>query len=401
MKKLMSSWQWIRSGRVFPAVFLIFAFAGCDGNEVKVYKLAKDSSASKPQGDPAMPAMAANEMPAQPQLKWTLPEGWQEVAPGEMRVASFHIPGKDGKQADVSVIPLPGMAGGDLNNVNRWRGQVGLPPVKIEELAKLGEKVEAAGSEAILFDQGGTASGAKTRILATVLHREDAAWFFKMTGDDELVAEQKAAFIGFLKSLKFTKPFTAQELMSVPASETALPPDHPAIGGTVTPALPPDHPAIGGAMPGMQKPGESQSKAQWNVPPGWTEEPPTQMLLAKFSAGDPAARAEISVSSFPGDVGGLLANVNRWRRQVSLPAIDETQMTKAVQQLDVQSDKGTLLDVDGTDAKSGQPARLIGVAVPHGGQTWFFKMIGDAKVVAREKDSFTKFVQSVKFPNAL
>lgn len=391
MKKLLSWWHWLRSGWVCPAVFVVLALAGCDGNEVKVYKLAKDDSGPKPQGDSAMPAMAAAGATAQPQLKWTLPEGWQEVAPGEMRAASFRITGQDGKQADVSVIPLPGMAGGDLNNVNRWRGQVGLPPVKTEELPKLGEKVDAAGSEAILFDQGGTASGAKTRILATVLHREDTAWFFKMTGDDELVARQKPAFIGFLKSLKFG---TAAE------PQAALPPDHPAIGGAATPALPPDHPAIGGAMPGMQPSGESKSKAQWSIPPGWTEEPPTQMLLAKFSTGDPGARAEISVSSFPGDVGGLLANVNRWRRQVSLPAIDETQMTKAIQPLDVQSDKGSLLDVDGTDAKSGQPARLIGVAVPHGGQTWFFKMIGDAKVVAREKDSFTQFVQSVKFPNA-
>jgi hypothetical protein len=392
MKKLMSWWQWIRSDRVFSAVFLVFALAGCDGKDVQLYKLAKDPSAAKPQDDSAMPAMAGTKASAQPQLKWTLPEGWQEIAPGEMRVASFRVTGKDGKQADVSVIPLPGMAGGDLNNVNRWRGQVGLPPVKTEELAKLGEKVDAAGSEAILFDQAGTASsGDKTRILATVLHRDETAWFFKMTGDDELVAKQKPAFIGFLKSLKFA---------AAGGSQPALPPEHAAIGGAATPALPPDHPAIGGAMPGMQTPTESQSKAQWNVPPGWIEEPPTQMLLAKFSAGEKGARAEITVSSFPGDVGGLLANVNRWRRQVSLPAIDETQMTKAVQPLDVQSDKGILLDVDGTDAKSGQPVRLIGVAVPHDGQTWFFKMTGDAKVVAREKDSFTKFVQSVKFPNA-
>jgi hypothetical protein len=46
-----------------------------------------------------------------------------------MRVASFRVTGKDGKQADVSVIPLPGLAGSDLDNVNRWRGQVGLPSV--------------------------------------------------------------------------------------------------------------------------------------------------------------------------------------------------------------------------------------------------------------------------------
>ena len=373
MKKLRS---WIRSCRLCSIVFLVGALAGCDRNEVKVYKIGKDASAANPPVDSAMPPMAGAGAMAKPQLKWTLPDGWQEIAPGEMRVASFRIAGKDNKLADVSVIPLPGMAGGDLNNVNRWRGQVGLPPVSQDELAKLGEKIEAAGAEAVLFDQAGkTTAGDKSRILATVLHRDDAAWFFKMTGDDELVAEQKPAFVGFLKSLTFA------------AAEPQA-------------ALPPDHPAIGGAMPALQTTDASQAKAQWNVPPGWTEEPPTQMLLAKFSTTDKAARAEITVSSFPGDVGGLLANVNRWRRQVNLPAIDEAQMAKAVKDFNVQSDKGSLLDVDGTDAKSGQPARLVGVAVPHGGQTWFFKMIGDTKVVAREKDAFIKFVQNTKFPNA-
>ena len=33
--------------------------------------------------------------------------------------------------------------------------------------------------------------------------RDDVAWFFKMTGDDALVAEQKPAFVEFLKSVSF------------------------------------------------------------------------------------------------------------------------------------------------------------------------------------------------------
>ena len=102
--------------------------------------------------------------------------------------------GKDGKQADVSVVPLPGMAGSDLDNVNRWRGQVGLPGVSEAELAKLAQPVEIAGQPATLYEQAGAdpGSGKKTRILAAISRRDGVAWFFKMTGDDDLVAAAEA-----------------------------------------------------------------------------------------------------------------------------------------------------------------------------------------------------------------
>jgi hypothetical protein len=133
-----------------------------------------------------------------------------------MRLASFQVKGKDGKAADVSVIPLPGLAGSDLDNVNRWRRQVGLEPVKEEDMVKLGEQVEIAGQPGFLFDLSGQRpeSTEKARILAALQRREGVAWFFKMTGDPELIGAQKAAFVELLKSFSF------------PAS-TGLPPGHP------------------------------------------------------------------------------------------------------------------------------------------------------------------------------
>src|SRR6266853_1053843 len=101
---------------------------GCVQVDVKVYSVPKEPSApvaraEMPAGHPHVAASAPS------QLKWKLPDGWKEGAPGEFRVASFRVKNSDGKEADVSVVPLTGVAGGDLSNVNRWRGQIGLPPV--------------------------------------------------------------------------------------------------------------------------------------------------------------------------------------------------------------------------------------------------------------------------------
>ena len=58
-----------------------------------------------------------------------------------------------------------------------------------------------------------------------------------------------------------------------------------------------------------------------------------------------------------------------------------------------------LVDVDGRDANTGEPVRLIGVIVPREGQTWFYKLKGDPEIAEHEKNAFIKFVQTVRYPN--
>ncbi len=375
--------------------------AGCQRDQIKVYRVAKEQNQPPPQTAPALPTDSPNptlppghpdissapeaSLPAasestRSQLIWKTPEGWTEVPPGEMRVASFKIQGQNGKQADVSVIPLPGMPGSDEANVNRWRGQVGLPSVSPEELKKSAEDVEAAGQPAQLYDIAGQnpGNGETARILGVIQHRTDAVWFFKMTGDANLVEQQKPAFVAFLKSLKFA---------AVPA-QTELPPGHPAMGD------------MGMGMPATAAPGPISHEGQpnWQVPAGWQEVSGGQFLVAKFMlAGAGGATAAVNVSSANGEGGGLAGNVNRWRGQLGLAPLSEADINKLVKVIDVPGGQASLVDLSGADARTGQPTRLIGAIVPQSGQIWFYKLMGDAKVVESQKDAFTTFVQGVKY----
>ena len=206
----------------WASLFLLAGLVGCGRNDVEVYRVAKEPAPAQPAVMPSPSRSGAPEA-SMPGLQWKLPLGWQEVPPGAIRVASFKVVGSDGKLADVSVVPLPGQAGSDLDNVNRWRGQVNSPPVTQPELSQLARSVEIGGQSGQLYEQAGanTATGEKNRILAAILRREGIAWFFKMTGDDALVSEQKPAFVGFLKSLAF----------GAPAMRTELPPSHPLVDG--------------------------------------------------------------------------------------------------------------------------------------------------------------------------
>jgi hypothetical protein len=370
---------------------LVLAFAGCDRDKVKVYHVESGDSAA-PAPPPAAPAPISAAMPATmpaglpapdnsglPQLKYTLPDGWKEKEPTQMRVASFDI-SEDGKSADVSVIPLSGMGGGDFANVNRWRGQAGLPPLADGEIEKLAEKISVGGQPADLYDIAGDTQ----RILAVIFHRDDTAWFFKVTGDPGLVEKQKPAFVSFLSTVQFGAP--------------AAPP------ATDMSQLPPMHPPVDGMNTGVPVVTDgTAAKPAWTVPAGWNETAPSQFLVAKFIiTGADGAQAAVNVSSLADDGGGLLANVNRWRGQLGLaPLSDEGELAHVFSSVDLPGGgRLTLVDFTGTDSKTGKPARLAGCVVPQNGQTWFYKLMGDETVVAQQKDALIKFIQSAHYPDA-
>jgi len=384
MKRLIQSKNILTT---FGALALLAA-AGCGRDDVKVYQVESNDvvTASVPMAaSGAMPSTMPNGLPVPdnsnlPPLKYTLPAGWKEKALTQMRVASFDA-SADGKQADVSVIPLGGSAGGDTANVNRWRGQVGLSPLAEVELQKLAEKVEIDGQPADLYDVSGTTpgSGDDERIIGVILHREETAWFFKMTGDAGLVEKNKAAFVSFLKSVTFGG-LAAPSTMDL----SQLPPSHPAI-----PGMSPESTVAPAAGAG--------DKPAWAVPAGWQAGPLAQFLAAKYiiaGAGD--TKAEVNVSSLVGDGGGLAPNVNRWRGQLGLPPVTDVSATS----LEVTGGKASVVDFSGTNGRTGKPARLVGIIVPAGNQTWFYKLMGDEDVVVAQKDAFTKFVQSAKYPDA-
>jgi hypothetical protein len=144
-------------------------------------------------------------------FSYKVPESWREVPAVAPRRASFGI--TDGAQvANVSVIDFQASAGpmmaDPLANINRWRGEVGLPQVTEDDLAKVTEAIEVDGQPATLVDAVPDAakpqeSQADRGTVAVMLKSGDTIWFFKMSGNRDLVAAQRDQFRAFLKSVRF------------------------------------------------------------------------------------------------------------------------------------------------------------------------------------------------------
>lgn len=94
--------------------------------------------------------------------QWTLPEGWRQQPGSGMRFATLLV--GDAPPLELTVIALPN-AGGDLTeqilaNINRWRGQLTLPPISAEQLSKEAEKVTTPnGLEITVVDYTGVTKG--------------------------------------------------------------------------------------------------------------------------------------------------------------------------------------------------------------------------------------------------
>ncbi len=213
-----------------PVLFLsaLFLTAACRDRKITSYRAPKDPAPATPPA--AAAAIGTNDLPpghppigaaagdstAAPAdmanttvpaasgagLAWAAPAHWTAKAPGAMRKGSYAIKTADGTEADLSVTAFPGDTGGLHANLNRWRGQVGLPPASPAELDAALLHLDGDGLHFDVIELAGTTGNPPTRMLGAITSHGGNSWFFKLTGPDPLVAGEKESFLAFLRSVK-------------------------------------------------------------------------------------------------------------------------------------------------------------------------------------------------------
>jgi hypothetical protein len=246
---------------------------------------------------------------ADPPISWTVPKEWKEKPSGEkLRYATFVLENSE-PPLELTVVPLGQDAGDLLANVNRWRGQVGLPDTDQAGLGQVTRSIEVAGNTVTLVDLKSQGNGV----------------------DEE-----------------------------GPTSE-------------------PERPT-------------------YTLPKGWEKSTKqVQFSIATFEVLDGERVAQVTLSPFPGEAGGLRDNVDRWRRQLGLEPASEEDLKKDARKIEVGGSSGQLIDLTAPEKPETEKRRILGVVVSRRGQTWFFKMMGPADLVEKQKTAFEAFIQSVRF----
>jgi hypothetical protein len=299
-----------------------------NGPEATVEKVAEDvhafiKSLKLPQDQPSVVA-------------WDVPEGWKEGPERMMREATLVLPeGEPPVEVAISKLTVQGEETEYLlANINRWRGQLGLEPVK--------ELNESAGVKVVELDGG-------------------KAWVFDGVGE-----------------------------MAAGAMMPSMPGANAPFAGGSTPPAAPSTPST--AAPAPIPPATPQ--LTFTSPDNWKEGPRGSMGSRSFVVGEAADGVIVKMSDFPpvGMMADPLANINRWRGQLGATPAEEGKLDDVSEPITIAEVEGRLTDITSPDGSQ----KMLAAMVQKYGKVWFFQMLGPAKGVEAAREDFTKWLAGVK-----
>jgi hypothetical protein len=152
------------------------------------------------------------------------------------------------------------------------------------------------------------------RMLAAIVPRKDAVWFFKLAGDGQLVEKLTEDFETFVKSVTF--------------------------------------------------PESSGGKPEWKLPADWKQQPRQGIrfatLMIPVEDAGKSQQLELSVITLPpwdasNEKAAVLSNVNRWRDQMQLPPLAEDKLDSETSKLKLAEGEAILANLKGTYTESMAP----------------------------------------------
>lgn len=284
--------------------------------------------------------------PQERKLVWKMPAGWKELPTTKHRKANFTLDRSSDLECYFSLA-----GGGLLPNVNRWRRQMKLDPIKQADVAALPRETLFKG-QAVYVDISGDFSGMggavrpKQRMLGLILPLSDSELLFvKMTGPEALVAEEQKNFLAFAESLAV----------------------------------------------------EVDAGIFWESPEGWVDAGASGERLVTFHpAGDKTA--DCYIFAMVGDGGGLAGNLNRWRRQIGSKPLTAEEI-KALPSVMVLGKERPLLEeygrFTGMGGEAVEESGMLAVPCFLGSRSIFIKFTGPAQLVRDEKENFLSFCRSL------
>lgn len=290
-----------------------------------------------------------------PHPEWSVPTGWQEVAGSGMRAATILIP-IGAKPLDLSVTPLPwrGAPGELLSNVNRWRGQMQLPPVDEAGLAKDVSEISVGDAKLTIVDlRGKFQSGS-----------------------------MNSPFAG--GAADGQPPFASPAASAANSNE--LPAGHPPVAVTANPPT-----TTSG----------STAPFKFDLPEGWQARPAGGMRKVDLLVQQGDKSAVFTAIDFPADsppmMSDPIANVRRWRGEVGLPPLSDEEIKATMRPVEIDGSRAMFVEAVPDNGQPQAERATMAAMFTRGDSIWFFKLSGDRDAVAAQKDKFERFLKSVRF----
>ena len=177
------------------ACFLSFLIFSCTSeNNVRTYRLQKTNVTKEVK-------LKESKVQESRELSWVTPDSWNPSEGSSMRLASFSVPYSKGI-GDLSVIKLSGSGGGLESNVNRWRRQLNLSPLNIDQIEKSITMMEGNLGKYGLLEIVNENDAAA--FICAIFSLDESTIFVKLSLRPAGITEVEDDFITFCSSLNFS-----------------------------------------------------------------------------------------------------------------------------------------------------------------------------------------------------
>jgi hypothetical protein len=200
------------------------------------------------------------------------------------------------------------------------------------------------------------------RLVGLLLVDPAGSAFLKMTGPEEVIGKEVEAFHALARSFR---------------SRSQMPPSSPASDAIGSPAA------------------DSAGGIRWTAPATWQRAPERATRTVSFFI-DPEKTVECYVTILGGDAGGALANVNRWRGQMSQPSISDADLA-AFPRIPMLGGEAILAEISHGERDKGGAldTQMLAVVGSLEGRTVFVKVTGPRALVESQREAFVAFCKSL------
>jgi hypothetical protein len=141
--------------------------------------------------------------------------------------------------------------------------------------------------------------------------------------------------------------------------------------------------------------GDEQPTHAWKLPSTWVQETIDRpMRVATFQAPTSLGDIEVALTRFGGTVGGTLANINRWRGQMGLPAVDESQLVNLVSVFETPGYSGYSTRITGDNTEMHAWA-IYDINADH---TWFVRATATTEAIDELQQDIEDLAMSLTTP---
>ena len=170
----------MKYGCLLITMFFLCLVQSCfKGNEVDINVVPKKSYGNEIQLD-------FSESHDVSKVKWVIPSSWTPMPHNSLLKARFKI----AENCFITISSFPGLAGGLLNNINRWREQLSLKPINITQLSEICDTLKTSDFNftLVLLDGSYVNDIDLNYIYAGIFYYDEQTWFVNTVGSKSVLA---------------------------------------------------------------------------------------------------------------------------------------------------------------------------------------------------------------------